>query len=71
VTLRFGKKLYRVEPGHATSVAVTVDARGPRSFAFSSARGSWLADMRAVSVLSSPPHFARAAGPTARATRPA
>jgi len=68
LNIRFGKAHYRVEPGLRTSVTYTVDARGPLSLAFSSAGGSWRPDLRAVSVLSTPPHFARAGASTARAT---
>jgi hypothetical protein len=68
VTVRFGKAHYRVRPGRLTAITYTVDARGPLSLAFSSDRGSRRPDLRAVSVLSTPPTFTRAGGPTAPAT---
>ncbi len=68
VRVRFGKASYVVEPGRTTAVTYTLDARGPWSLAFSAAGGSWLQDLRAVSVRSTPPVFARAAGPTPRPT---
>jgi hypothetical protein len=68
LTVHFGKTNYRVEPGRRTPVTLTVDAHGPFSLAFSSAGGSWRPDLRAVSVLSTPPHFLRAGGSTARVT---
>jgi len=46
--------------GHAIS--------GPLSLAFSSAGGHWLEDLRAVSVRSTPPAFARAGGSTSSTT---
>ena len=68
VRVRFGKASYEVQPGRTTVVTYTVDASGPWSLAFSAARGSWLPDLRAVSVRSTPPVFARAAGASPRPT---
>jgi hypothetical protein len=68
VTVRFGKAHYRVLPGRQTAITYTVDARGPLALAFSSDEGTRLPDLRAVSVLSTPPTFARAAGSAAQPT---
>lgn len=68
VTVHFGKARYRIEPGRMKTVTYTVDANGPFSLAFLSAGGSWRPDLRAVSVRSTSPTFARAGGSTARAT---
>jgi len=68
VTVRFGKAHYQVRPGRLTAITYTVDARGPLSLAFSSDQGSRLPDLRAVSVLSTPPTFTREGGSTAPAT---
>jgi hypothetical protein len=65
VTVRFGRARYRVEPGRVTALSYTIDTRGLFSLAFSSVGGRLLPDLRAVSVLSTPPHFVRAAGATA------
>jgi hypothetical protein len=68
LTVRFGKIHYRVEPGYSTTVAYTLDARGPWSIRFVAPRGSWRPDLRAVSVLSTIPTFERAGEPDAAAT---
>ena len=65
VTVAFGKVHYRVEPGRLTTVVYTIDARGPWSLAFKAQGGTFLNDLRAVSVLSTPPIFARSGSPTA------
>jgi hypothetical protein len=68
VTVRFGKVHYDVEPGRATTVTYTIDARGPWSLAFTAQRVHYLDDLRAVSVLSTPPVLERAAPPGVRET---
>lgn len=68
VRVSFGKESYLVEPGRTMVVVYTLDARGPWSLAFSAAGGSWLPDLRAVSVRSTPPVFVRAPGASPRPT---
>jgi Dolichyl-phosphate-mannose-protein mannosyltransferase len=60
VTVHFGKERYRVKPGHVIHVRYPIDVHGPATIEISSPRWLWLLDMRAVSVLSTPPVFARA-----------
>ena len=68
VKVRFGKVRYDVEPGQATTVVYTIDARGPWSLAFSAQRGHFLQDLRSVSVQSTPPVFERSGTSPARNT---
>lgn len=71
VTMRFGKARYTLYPGREATITYTIDTRGPWSLPFSSRRGRWLPDLRAVSVRSTLPTFRRfdppAAVPTAAA----
>jgi hypothetical protein len=67
-TVRFGKVHYRLEPGGATTVTYTIDARGPWSLPFASDGGSFLEDLRAVSVQSTPPVLHRIGAPSRPAT---
>jgi hypothetical protein len=59
VTVRFGTARYEVLPGRVIDLVYTIDARGPWSLAFSTTGGRWLADQRAVGVVSSSPRFSR------------
>jgi hypothetical protein len=68
VTMHFGKARYRVEPGRATIVTYTVDARGKWSLPFKSGGGSYRSDLRAVSVRSTPPLLHRYDAPSRRPT---
>lgn len=68
VTVRFGKVHYDVEPGQDTDIVYTIDARGPWSLAFKAQGGRYLQDLRAVSVLSTPPVLERWDAPAVRAT---
>ena len=60
MTVRFGKVVYRLDPGAKTTLRFSVDRRGPWSLPFSAAGGSFRPDLRAVSVLSTHPRFIRA-----------
>jgi len=71
VTVRFGKVHYRVRPGVVTQVAYTLDKRGVFTLPFAASGGRWLQDLRAVSVLETPPVFHRAPGPRPAASSPA
>lgn len=66
VTVRFGRASYDVEPGRQTTVVYTIDAHGPWSLAFAANGGTYLPDLRAVSVLSTPPLLDRSNAPAAR-----
>jgi hypothetical protein len=68
ITIRFGKVDYRVAPGRGTIVTYAIDARGKWSLPFTSHGGSFRDDLRAVSVLSSPPVLHRFDVPSRRAT---
>jgi hypothetical protein len=63
VTVRFGVNRYRVEPGKLTGLVYRIDHRGPFTLPFSAKTGTWLQDLRSVSVKSTPPVFERAAAP--------
>ena len=66
MTVAFGKVHYRVEPGRLTTVVYTIDERGPWSLAFKAHGGRFLDDLRAVSVLSTPPMLERSGVPGVR-----
>ncbi len=68
VVVRFGKVNYDVEPGRVTTVIYTIDARGPWSLPFKAVGGTFLDDLRAVSVRSTPPVLKRAGAPSVRGT---
>lgn len=57
--IRFGRVVYAVEPGARTDVKLSVDVAGRWSLPFSSASRVRLADLRRVSVRSTPPVFHR------------
>ena len=63
VTMRFGTTRYRVLPGRATNVVVSVDSRKAFRLGFSTKGGRFLQDLRGVSVKSTPPVFHRAPAP--------
>jgi hypothetical protein len=66
-TVRFGKVQYDVRPGETTTVAYTIDTRGPWSLPFSAtAGGNAQPDLRFTSVRSTAPTFTRAGAPAPR-----
>lgn len=68
VTMRIGKRRYHVKPGQKTPFSYRVDSRGPVTIKMSTKDWLWLSDMRAVSVLSTPPVFTRVPSSTAAVT---
>ncbi|HVC86054.1 MAG TPA: hypothetical protein VNC40_01360 [Gaiellaceae bacterium] len=68
VTVRFGRARYDVEPGRRTTIVYTIDRLGPWSLAFAAGGGTYLQDLRAVSVQSTPPVLRRSNAPTPRPT---